>query len=194
MEILNIIKGRRSTRIFSEAQIKDEELDMIVEAGRYAPSGGNSQTTHFYIIQDKEVLNTLVSKVQEAFQKMEYDENTYPSLINSIKKSKQGNYIFHYNAPTLIVLTNKKGYGNAMADCACALENMTIMASAIEIGNCYINQLHWLEDNILIRDYLETLGISKDETICCSLALGYGKDGSIDHKPLLRKGNDVTII
>ena len=44
MDILEFIKSRRSTRKFTAKEIEAEKLDQILEAGRYAPSGGNSQT------------------------------------------------------------------------------------------------------------------------------------------------------
>ena len=49
---------------------------------------------------------------------------------------------FHYGAPVYIVTANKMGYGNAMADSACALENMMIAANALDLGSCWINQFH----------------------------------------------------
>ena len=51
MDILEFIKSRRSTRKFTAKEIEAEKLDQILEAGRYAPSGGNSQSTHFLVIR-----------------------------------------------------------------------------------------------------------------------------------------------
>ena len=39
--IIEIIKERRSTRHFSDEQVSDDEIRMIIEAGIYAPSGKN---------------------------------------------------------------------------------------------------------------------------------------------------------
>lgn len=43
-EVIQNILTRRSIRTYKEEQISDEQLDSILEAGKYAPSGGNSQT------------------------------------------------------------------------------------------------------------------------------------------------------
>lgn len=48
-----------------------------MEAGRYAPSGGNNQTTHFLVEQNKEVLNELGRQVRQEFAKMEVTPDTY---------------------------------------------------------------------------------------------------------------------
>lgn len=164
MDMLNFMKSRRSTRKFRDNPVEEEKLAQVVEAGCYAPSGGNNQSWHFVVIQKKEVLVKLAELVQHAFCEMDYDETTYASLVNSIRLSKKGGYVFHYGAPVLIVVTNKKGYGNAMADSACALENMMLMANALDLGSCWINQLHWLDENSCIRTYLKQFDVTDGET------------------------------
>ena len=192
MDAIVAILTRRSTRRFDN-KIPDKELiQKVVNAGRYAPSGANSQTSHFIVITNKEVLKGIAELVQEEFAKMEISEDMYVSLKGSINASKKGDYVFHYNAPVLIVIANKKGYGNAIADSSCALENMMIAANAFDLGSCWINQLHWLDDNERIRAFLEGYGLKKDETITGGLALGFSENGLPNRKPLDRKGNVVT--
>ena len=192
MDAIVAILTRRSTRKFDN-KIPDKELiQKVVNAGRYAPSGANSQTSHFIVITNKEVLKEIAELVQEEFAKMEISEDMYVSLKGSINASKKGDYVFHYNAPVLIVIANKKGYGNAIADSSCALENMMIAANAFDLGSCWINQLHWLDDNERIRTFLEGYGLKKDETITGGLALGFSENGLPNRKPLDRKGNVVT--
>ena len=194
MDAIEAILTRRSTRRFSDEIPERDLIEKVIETGRFAPSGGNSQTTHFLVITDPDVLKELARIVQTAFSKMEIREDTYASLKNSINRSKQGNYIFHYNTPVLIVTANKKGYGNAMADSACALENMMIAANALDLGSCWINQLHWLDENESVRAYMEKLGLKEDETITGGLILGYGYDGLPVRSELKRTGNPVTYI
>lgn len=194
MEALEAVLTRRSTRKYAAAVPEKELIEKVIEAGRYAPSGGNSQTTHFLVITDPDVLKELAWIVQTAFAKMEIQENTYASLKNSINASRRGNYIFHYNTPVLIVTANKKGYGNAMADSACALENMMIAANALDLGSCWINQLHWLDEDEAVREYLYGLGLAEDETVTGALALGYAADGLPNRTALPRTGNPVTWI
>ena len=192
MDALEAIFTRRSTRKMKSEPPPKEIIEKIIEAGRYAPSGSNSQTTHLIVITQKEILNELAGMVQEAFASMEIGPDAYVSLRNSVNASKKGNYVFHYSAPVLIVTANKKGYGNAMADSACALENMMIAANALDLGSCWINQLHWLDENERIRSYMENLGLAQDETITGGLILGYGYDGQPVRSELKRTGNPVT--
>lgn len=191
-ETITTIKNRRSIRSFEEKQIKDEELDLIIESGRYAPSGGNNQTTRFLVIQNKEVLNKLEELVEKELAKIEVDENSYKSLRSFVLRARKGGVHFTYNAPTLIVVSNKKGYGNAMADCAIAIENMMIGATSLGVGSCYINQLKWLNDNKLVCEYMKELGVPEDEIILGAISLGYPKQKSMS--PLQRSGNPVIFV
>jgi nitroreductase len=186
------IQNRRSIRIYDEKQIEDELLDLIIESGRYAPSGGNSQSTRFLVIQKKSVLNKLEELVERELAKIEVDENTYKSLKSFVLRARKGGLHFSYNAPTLIVVLNKKDYGNAMADSAVAIENMMIAATSLGLGSCWINQLKWLNNNELICDYMSELGIPKDEVIYGAISLGYSKQSNMN--PLKRNGNSVIYV
>ena len=108
-EVLNNILTRRSIRKFKPEQIKDEELDLILKAGIYAPSGMNRQSLKFTVLQDKEKIEALEKVVRKALGR---DEG----------------YNF-YAPPTLILLSNEKVNTNGLADCSCALENLFLMAT-----------------------------------------------------------------
>lgn len=190
--IFDVIQKRRSVRKYKPEQIAEEALQRIVEAGRLAPSGSNSQTAHFVVVQKPEVLDALRALVREEFAKMEYTEDTYSSIKNAIKRSKEGKYNFMYNPPTFIIAANKRGYGNAMADCALALGNMMLMAAELGIGTCWINQLKWLADNPHLISYTKELGIGEDETICGALSIGYSDQPNL--APVIIRGNRVEYL
>ena len=194
--MLDFIKSRRSTRKFKDKAVPEKLLTQVIEAGRYAPSGGNSQSTHFIVVENKDVLNELAELVKQEFVKMEIEENTYKSLVHSITASKRGTYVFHYNPAVLIITANKKDYGNNMVDCACALENMMLMANALDLGSVWINQLRWLNENQVILEKMKELGMTDDERVYGALALGYAdtEDGMPIRTPQNRTGNEVTYV
>ncbi len=185
---------RRSTRKYLDKPVEQELLEKIIEAGRYAPSGGNSQSNHFIVIRDGRIIKELVEMVEQAFSKMSFDENTYGSIRNSIIRSQKGGYVFCYNAPVLIVVANQKEYGNNQADCAVAIENMMLEANELDLGSCYINQLKWLNEDEKLLTYLKSLGMKEEERVYGSLIVGYPdtEDGKPERKPLNRSGNEVT--
>lgn len=196
MNVIEAIKTRRSTRKFKARAVEMEKLQQIVEAGRFGPTGGNAQGNHFFVITNATALMMLKDMVQTAFAKMELRDDLYKSLKNSIMLSQKGNYSFSYNAPVLIVVANKKDYGNNMADVACAVENMMLAANELDLGSCYINQLKWLNEDPSIRGYLGTLGLKDDERVYASVAIGYAdtESGLPNRTEAPRIGNEVVFV
>lgn len=196
MNTLEAIKTRRSTRKFKARPVEMEKLQQIVEAGRFGPTGGNAQSNHFFVISKIETLMVLKELVQNAFAKMELRDDLYKSLKNSITLSRKGHYSFSYNAPVLIVVANKKDYGNNMADVACAVENMMLAANELDLGSCYINQLKWLNEDPTLLEYLRSLGLKEDERVYASVALGYAdtESGLPNRTESPRVGNEVVFV
>lgn len=189
-EVLDCIHARRSTRKFLERQIELEQLETLLDAAVWAPSGGNNQTWLFTAIQNQEVLLKLNSLVREGFQNWVPDDN-YPGKLGAKASSQKEDYNFYYHAPTLVIASNVPDYENAMADCSLALENLFLAAQSLGLGSCYINQLHWLRSDPGVRDYLATLGIPKEQVICSAAALGYiGREAA----PPQRREGTVNII
>ena len=189
-QITDAIHKRRSTRSFTEQQVEYEKLETLLDAAIWAPSGGNNQSWLFTAIQNKVILLELNQLVREGFKSWIPDDD-YPPKHNAKASSQKENYNFYYHAPTLIIASNKPNYENAMADCALALENIFLAAQSLGLGSCYINQLHWLRNDVKIRDFLFELGIPKEHTICSSAAIGYiRKETPIP----ARKPNTIRII
>lgn len=196
MEAMEAILTRRSTRRFQDRKVERELLNKVLDAGRYAPSGGNNQYGHFLVIENKEVMDKLAVMAESAFSKMEIMPDTYSSLAHSITASKKGGYVFHYNTPALILYCNKPTYSNNLADTGCALENMMVACNALDLGSVWINQLKWLNEDPDIVLYLHSLGMKEDERVYGGLAIGYPDtaDGLPNRKALERKGNFVDFI
>ncbi len=196
MEALEALVTRRSTRNYKPDPVEQEKIDKILEAGRQAPSGGNNQTSHFFVIRNREALDKLIVMTEKAFAAMEVTENTYASMKHSINASKKGGYVFCYNAPVLIVVANRKDYGNNIADCACAIENMMVAANALDLGSCWINQLKWLNEETEIVEYLRSFGMKEEERVYGAVIVGYpATESGLPNRNLMSlKGNIVTWI
>lgn len=189
-EIISIIESRRSTRSFTDEQITAEQLDALLASAIWAPSGGNNQSWLFTAIQNREILSKLNSLVRAGFGRYVSDDD-YPGKHSIIEQAKHDDFNFYYHAPTLIIASNKPNYENAMADCSLALENIFLTAESLGLGTCYINQLHWLRNDIEVRNYLATLGVPIEHTICSSAAVGHiGKKSSAP----ARKEGTVNIV
>ena len=52
-EVIGLLRKRRSIRRFRPDLIPDEQIEKIIEAGRWAPSGANAQPWEFIIVKDQ---------------------------------------------------------------------------------------------------------------------------------------------
>ena len=66
----NIMTRKISTRKYLDKKVSQELLDKIIITEGYAPSGGNSQSNHFLVIQNKQIIARLVKMVEKAFSKI----------------------------------------------------------------------------------------------------------------------------
>ena len=196
MDVFSCIATRHSTRKFKEEPVPQEVLDKVIEAGRQAPSGKHKNQSRFIVIRKKEVLQELIALVQQEFAKMEVTPENDDNFGGAIRAAKKGGYVFMYNAPVLIVVANKWDYGNKYADVSCAMQNMMLAANALDLGSCWINQLRWLQDNPVLRGYLQKLGMAEDEEVCASLSIGYPDtpDGLPGRRVMPVTGNPVVYI
>lgn len=58
-EVLENIKARRSVRAYTDRQVSEEDLQAILEAATFAPSGMHLETWHFTAIQNADKLSEL---------------------------------------------------------------------------------------------------------------------------------------
>ncbi|WP_312199175.1 nitroreductase family protein [Anaerospora hongkongensis] len=190
--ILENIKTRRSIRKYEQRQITDEELLSIVEAAQYAPSGSNSQSWLFTVIQNPAVLCELNRLVRQVFARISFAQDEYPAKLRGKQAALKEQYCFYYHAPTLIVVTNERTYPNAMADSALALENIFLAAHSLGLGTCWLNQLAWFSDEPEIRAALTGIGIPEGHFVCGAAAVGY-PDGPQPPAPF-RKPGTVNLV
>lgn len=184
IETLKIIKQRRSTRSFKEEQIKEEELQAVLEAGLYAPSAGNQQAWHFTVIQNRELLDRLNLAAKEAAKQL--DNEHIRKMVNNEK------FNIFYGAPTLILISGDEQAMLIEADCAAANQNLLIAAEAMGLGSCWINFVIFAFNSPNGPEFRRELGIPDGYKPYCSAALGYKKVAAVNAPD--RKPNLVTYI
>ena len=68
-EVLENIKARRSVRAYTGQQVLEEDLQAILEAATYAPSGMHLETWHFTAIQNMDKLTERMNGLKGLLQK-----------------------------------------------------------------------------------------------------------------------------
>jgi nitroreductase len=168
MNVMETIKTRRSIRKYTSDPILKEDLEIILEAIRWAPSWVNSQCWEVIIVAEKERRE----KLAEAF-----------SPKNPGVKAL-------LTAPTVIVMAGKKGvsgyykgkavtiYGDwFMFDVALAMQNLALAAHSRGLGTVDLGYF----DHEKVARLLE---VPEDIQVVAMTPLGYPADAP---KPPSRK-------
>lgn len=182
-ETIKTILSRRSTRAYKQEQIKEEELQLILQAGQYAPSAINEQPWHFIVVQNKEMLKKINDACKAAF-------------INSgnprfADRAKEEDFSAFYNCPTLIIVSAQEKTVAPQLDCALALENMFLAGESLNIGSCWIHAIAGILNSPEGQELKKELGIPEGYLAYCSGAFGYK---AMEPTAPERKENIVTII
>jgi nitroreductase len=63
-ELTDLLKSRRSIRLWKDQPVAEEKLLEAIELATYAPNAGNQQNWHFYVILNRDVINAIADAVQ----------------------------------------------------------------------------------------------------------------------------------
>ena len=174
---------RRSIRNYKKEQISVEDLNTILLAGSYAPSGMGMQSWKFTAIQNADTMKKVNEALRQTLLTIPVVAETHPYIVSLIKKAEDENSNFLYNAPTYIIVSNLKDNTNAMSDSALAIGNMMLAAHSLGIGSCWLNQLPGLTNMPLIRELMTELGIPENHIIYGSVVMGYAAVESAQAAP-----------
>lgn len=190
-ELKETILHRRAIRRFEEKQIDEAVLQQILEAGMYAPSAGGRQGVLFVVSQDR-VVNERLGKIKRANSNPQMATATsYVSIEQpSIADDPNLKNAF-YDAPTVITLFAPKNFLFSAEDCACAAENMMLMADSLGVGSCYIGQGWMAFADPYGQEVLRYWNIRTDYYAVMQLLLGYPKVGDNHPAPKPRKDGRV---
>lgn len=171
--VINTIMTRRSIRNFTDVQVPEDMIKVIVEAGRYAPSGRNSQTRQF----------TVIRSVKE----IEHLRSVTGAVAGREKTSFNG-----FNpCSTLILISNERRNKDGIQDAACAAENIMLAAASMSLGSVWLNPLMNISDQPEIREILDSYGIPKGHIVWAVIPVGYPDSTPV---PVISKENVVRYI
>jgi nitroreductase len=179
-ETLKSINSRRSIRKYKAEQITDAELQQILEAAIYAPSAMNQQKWHFSVVQNKEVIDRMVSIIKE---------NIVNSDMEFLKEraGSPGFHVFHH-APVVIMISGEEGARFIEIDCGLAAENIALAAESLNIGSCVLTSSDLLFISEKGTAMKKELGFPDGYKHICTVTLGY-KEGENPSAP--PKNKDV---
>ncbi len=180
---IELLKSRRSIRAYKPDSIPDKYIQKIIEAARWAPSGGNSQPWEFVVIKRKDLkdrIAELFMKCQKPIWEAEQTrekEMRVPSLDREIAEPG------FKSAPVLIVLCGdprvneafplavfqKLGNEVFISNLASAFLCMQLAAKCLGLGSRWVSAAGgFMED-----DLKRLLNIPEGMKIYDMMAVGY---------------------
>ena len=118
MNVLQIIKDRFSCRQYQDKPIPHDQLDIIIEAARLAPSAKNIQDWRFVIVTDPQIKDKICSAATQDFLAQA------PVIIIACTNS--------------IEYTMRCGIPAGIVDVSIALEHIALQATSMGLATCWI--------------------------------------------------------
>ncbi|MCX5909366.1 MAG: nitroreductase family protein [Deltaproteobacteria bacterium] len=193
MELL--LRERRSVRNYTPDPVPQGVLEKILEAGRYAPTGSNSQNVHYLVLTSPGPISQLGKMTLAFYEKMfsrvrggvsgfifaliagrktvEYLRSTLPKVEYAYERMKKGKDILFYHAPVVMLAHAESWDSSSSFNCSVALYHCSLMAHTLGLGCCFngflVNAVN--HDRIIKR----WLGIPADHKCYSAMTLGYPK-------------------
>ena len=191
MELLELMKNRRSIRKYQNRQISREDMETIIEAGTYAPNAGGGQRSIIVGIRNAELTEKIgrlnIARFDRSRLSGSFVSADQPSIIDD-PTMKSG----FYGAPAVCVVFAMKNFLYSIPDAFCCAENMVLMATELGISSCIIVRGEETFDNEIGAALLREWNIPENYIARCFVLLGYCEGEYPKEKP--RKGNRGRII
>ncbi len=137
--LMDLIKARHSIRKYTGEQINRENLEIILEAGSFAPNAGGGQRSMMVAIHNKELAARVgrlnMAKFDRAHLAGNYVSKEQPSTIDD--PTIQNGF---YDAPTVICVFCQDNFLFKTADAFCMMENMVLQATELGIASCIVSR------------------------------------------------------
>jgi len=135
MEILNIIKNRRSIREFQKKEIPQKIIDKLIEALIWAPSAGNLQSRNFYFVFD--------DKIKERLAEAALGQNFIAQASLVVVGCANDEIEWRYGE------RGKKLY--TICDTAMSIQNMMLLAYDLGFGSCPVGAFNEIEVSKILK-------------------------------------------
>lgn len=188
LTVKEAIEKRRSIRKFKPTPVPDELLMQVLEAARLAPSGTNRQPWRFQIIREGPLKKKLIEEATFGSQAL----NTAPVMIvcgSEMLTFVKGHPLSppgsdYYAAASEDPEELKKFSADANMYTAIAITQMTLMATALGLGTCWVQRIRF-------GQMARLLGWPRHMAVVTTLAIGYPDE---DPRPRPRLPIDAILV
>jgi nitroreductase/formate hydrogenlyase subunit 6/NADH:ubiquinone oxidoreductase subunit I len=185
-EVERVILNRRSVRNFKRNPVPDHLIRRVLEAGRFAPSGGNHQPWKFTVVTDPDFISAMEESCQsywtEKYSNIK-DKKKVTDLVFSVgpgffdTRTQYGLKCIalkvlsvFFNAPALIFMGSHRCLNDPSMAIGICGENMNIAAASLGLGVCWSNFGNAVN---FIPEIKSRLGFDEPWKVESVLAIGY---------------------
>ena len=169
------LKSRRSIRKFKDEQISDEDLNAILEAGTYAPTGRGLQSPKIVVIQNPDKIKEF-SAWNRSYFPVDVPEDMDPL----------------YGAKTLLIVLSDSEIPTYVEDGCSVLAVLVNAAHAVGVGSCWIHRAREEFSSKKGKELLKKWGIPERYEGIGHVVLGYPDMESPE--PLARKEDYIHFV
>jgi nitroreductase len=162
MTITEVILTRKSVRAYLDKPVSDEDLERIVEAGRWAPNAGAFQLS---VIRNADLLK----QINDATHKAMLESN----IEFLQQRASLPGYQPLYGAPLLILLSAPADLPTSPFNVALAAENMLLEATGLGLGSCFLMSPTRALDAGSNPELVKAAGIPENYTLQCAIIIGH---------------------
>lgn len=168
--IIQSLVERRSVKSYLKKQITDEELDTVLSAATYAPTGMNRQSPVMVAVQNAETIAMLSRLNAKAMNNYEGDP--------------------FYGAPTVVVIFGNPEILTWMEDACLVAGNMLNAAHAVGLGSCWIHRAKPVFESAEGKALMKAWGVPESFVGVANIILGYQDQPA---KPRTSRKDDYII-
>lgn len=172
-DVIRNLLERRTIRHYKEEQITENELQMILQAGLYAPTAGGRQSPVMLVCRNKEINERLGRINRTAFGHANSDGIHFVSQTQKSIADDDSISSGFYGAPIVITLFAPSGWLYGANDCTSTAVSMSLAAWSLGIGSCYVSRAQETFASELGRQMMQEAGIDERYTAHVCLCLGY---------------------
>ena len=151
-ETLRTLRERRSIRKYKKEQVREEQLQAILEAGTYAATGMGAQSPLILVVQDPEIICQL-SRLNAAAMGVDSDP--------------------FYGAPTVVIVLADRNRSTYIEDGSLVLGNLMNAAHSVGVDSCWIHRAGQVFESEEGRKLLNQWGIAENYAGIGHCILGY---------------------
>ena len=182
MELLGLMKYRRSIRKYEDRQIDRADLEKVIEAGLFAPNAGGGQRSMIVGVRNRQTVDLLGKANLSTFDRSRLMGSKVSAEQPSIIDDPTMKSAF-YGAPAMCVVFARKGFLYSIPDAFCCAENMVLEATELGLASCIITRAEATfatpEGQALQKEW----GVPDDYEARCFVLLGYCRGDCPAEKP-----------